>query len=91
MGSHIARRDFLKAAPAAAGVLASVANLDPAPRDPRVETRPPAGVRISATPYRPAGDYPIQPTPYADVKIKDRFWKPKIDTNAVAANEPTEM
>jgi DUF1680 family protein len=80
MGNRIARREFLKAAPVAAGALACAANAvasqtaTPAPK--------PADVRISGTAYQPIPDYPIQPKRYSEVTIKDGFWNPKITTNA---------
>src|SRR6185295_7668109 len=41
-----------------------------------------ADVRIAGTSYTPIQDYPIRPTPHSEVTIADRFWKPKIETNA---------
>jgi DUF1680 family protein len=93
MGNHIGRRDFLKAAPVAAGVLAysstatgdtrgeaaqQIAPVNPASPSPLT----PADVRISATPYQPRPDYPIQPKRYSDVRITDGFWQAKIALNA---------
>jgi DUF1680 family protein len=65
MNSRIARRDFLKAAPTAAGMLA-------------VATRVPAWTFAEPR----AADYPIRPVPFAGVRVRDAFWKPKIDANA---------
>jgi len=42
----------------------------------------PAAPRISGTAYTPIPDYPIQPKRHSDVTITDRFWKPRIATNA---------
>ena len=69
MKRRIPRRDFLKAAPAAAGMLAYVAQA-PAPA--------PVGAVRRAT----ATGYAIRPIAYSDVAVTDAFWKPKIDTNA---------
>jgi hypothetical protein len=70
---RIARRDFLKAAPCAAGVLTYAPRALAAP--------PPADVRIGSAAYAPR-DYPIRPKRYAEVTLRDGFWKPKVDTNA---------
>jgi hypothetical protein len=78
---NIARRDFLKYAPAAAGAVAQVAaaaSLSPADQ----AAAAPEIVKISGTAYVPARDYPIQPTRYSDVRITDRFWNRRITTNA---------
>ena len=77
MGS-IARRDFLKAAPAAAAVATYVAN---ATEPPAAQAKP-AAVKISGVSYTPVKDYPIQPKRYSEVRLTDSFWKPKIATNA---------
>ncbi len=65
------RRDFLKTTSAAAGALAS--GVQP----PRSKV-----VTISSASYPRAGDYPIQAKPFSQVTIADRFWKPRITTNA---------
>ena len=81
MKNGLPRREFLKAAPSAAALLACVAQRQvpvPAPRSERTS----ADVTISATPYTRVSDYPIQPKRYWEVTMKDRFWKPKIQTNA---------
>jgi uncharacterized protein len=79
--SKIARRDFLKAASAAVTCAATVTGAPPADaaqarftakRDPK----------ISITPYTPVLDYPIRATRHSEVTVADRFWKPKITTNA---------
>src|SRR5262245_41171954 len=70
------RRDFLKAAPAAAAVAAYL------PGHSAAAQSPPAAVTISSGSYTPGKDYPIQPTRYSEVRITDTFWKPKIATNA---------
>src|SRR5262245_22944623 len=76
--SRLARRDFLKATPAAAGFAAltarTTARQRPAPAPPEA--------RISSVHYTPRQDYPTQPQPYWDVRLTDRFWKPRIDINA---------
>jgi DUF1680 family protein len=81
--TKIARRDFLKVAPAAAGAAyAAAANVgaraDAEPQD----TTASADARISAATYTPTQDYPIQPKRFSEVRITDDFWKPKITTNA---------
>ncbi len=83
---RITRRDFLKAAPATAGVAALVA----AGRAHRVtgtdapdKTATNGGdVRILGAAYTPNADYPVRPQRYSDVTVKDSFWKPKIAINA---------
>jgi hypothetical protein len=39
-------------------------------------------VRIGTAVYTPVGDYPIRPKRGAEVRIKDRFWGPKLGANA---------
>jgi DUF1680 family protein len=75
--TKLARRDFLKAAPA---VAAAAAFADQA----RAQgTQPvPVNPRISATSFQPVRDYPIQPKRPWEVALGDRFWKPKVETNA---------
>src|ERR1039457_6327086 len=80
MDSKVPRRDFLKTAQAAAGMLAYAANRPVAAN--AASTTKTAGIRISGRAYTPVPDYPIQPKRYSEVKIKDAFWKPKITTNA---------
>ena len=78
--SRVARRDFLKTVPAAAGVyLAGGAVIDAAAQ---TKAPRPADVRLSGTAYQPVPDYPIRPKPYFEVKLTDAFWKPKVATNA---------
>lgn len=83
---NIARRDFLKIAPAAAGAVAYIAGANGetvADADRQAKTAPrPADVRLSGTAYTPIPDYPIQPKRYFEVTITDAFWNPKIATNA---------
>jgi len=74
----IARRDFLKAAPAAA----AVATYLPTASTPAAAQSKAVPVAISSTAYTPVKDYPIQPKRYSEVQIADSFWKPKIATNA---------
>ena len=78
MGS-IARRDFLKATPAAAGAAYVVATALEAAPAAQPKATP---VTISGTPYTPVKDYPIQPKRYSEVRITDIFWKARIATNA---------
>jgi DUF1680 family protein len=77
MDHHLNRRDFLKAAPAAAGLLACVDSLAEGAR----RSADPGEIKISATPYTPVSDYPIQPKDLSDVTLGDHFWKPKVATN----------
>lgn len=83
---NMARRDFLKTAPAAVGAVACIAGANGgtvADADTQARTAPkPADVRVSGTAYRPIPDYPIQPKRHFEVTITDAFWKPKITTNA---------
>jgi uncharacterized protein len=70
------RRDFLKIAPAAAGVAAGAFTA-------RAQSRPsPSSPVIGSARYTPVRDYPIQPRRHWDVALADRFWKPRIATNA---------
>ncbi|HXI28333.1 MAG TPA: beta-L-arabinofuranosidase domain-containing protein [Vicinamibacterales bacterium] len=79
----IGRRDFLKAAPAAAGAIAIAAGAEPAGGAvPSPAAAPAAGPRIGDASYTPIPDYPIRAVPYFDVTVTDRFWRRKIDTNA---------
>jgi hypothetical protein len=80
MDSKLPRRDFLKTAQAAAGVLAYAAQR-PVAANAASKTKA-AAITISGRGYTPVPDYPIQPKRYSEVKIKDAFWKPKITTNA---------
>jgi DUF1680 family protein len=74
----LARREFLKAAPVAAGIAAygvgAQAQKTPSPgaSDPRV----------GDTPFTPVPDYPIQPQRHWDVTLTDGFWKPRVTRNA---------
>jgi len=75
----IARRDFLKVAPAAAGLLATAAQgAVPARTTPgnQVERT------LSGTAYTPNPDYPRRPQSYSEVRVRDTFWKPRIQANA---------
>ena len=72
MSGKVTRRGFLVAAQAGAALLAYADS----------SKRTAADVPISATPYTPIADYPIQPKTYSDVRVTDKFWKPKIDINA---------
>jgi hypothetical protein len=76
MDRAIDRRDFLKAAPAAASLLAAA--VQPQPPAPR-----PAGAypKIGGVSYVPR-DYPIRAVPFAAVTLADAFWRPKVETNA---------
>ena len=74
---RIPRRAFLKTVPAAAG-LALTARQSSGTEP----SRKAADVRIGSVAYQPARDYPIRPTRHSEVRLTDRFWKPKVDTNA---------
>ncbi|MEX2283372.1 MAG: beta-L-arabinofuranosidase domain-containing protein [Gemmatimonadota bacterium] len=76
--NNIHRRDFLKAAPLAAGVLAYGIQT-PAAAPSRSE---PGEPRIGDAAYKPIAEYPIRPKRFSEVTLKDSFWKPKISTNA---------
>jgi DUF1680 family protein len=41
-----------------------------------------ANVRISAADYAPVPDYPIRPQRHSNVRMTDRFWKPRLVRNA---------
>ena len=82
MSTKLPRRDFLRIAPAGAGLLASAAQGPAPPRSPSQTKPQAAAVTISATPYTPLADYPIRPKRYSEVTVKDAFWKPKIALNA---------
>jgi len=77
MERPVARRDFLKAAPAAASLLAAGMHL-PESVVPPESTYP----QIGAQPYTPVADYPIRAKRFSEVTVSDAFWKPKITTNA---------
>jgi uncharacterized protein len=72
---RIARRDFLKSA-AAAGLGSAISDAANAAAPAR------AKARIASTAYTPQRDYPIRPQRAAAVRITDRFWAPKLRTNA---------
>jgi len=76
VGHDIPRREFLKAAPAAASFLALAAH-QPAP-EPAPE---PGYPEIGSAKYTPS-DYPIHAKPFTEVTITDDFWKPKLARNA---------
>src|SRR5262245_7236293 len=78
MKKHLARRDFLKVMPTAAGAMAYAGALTTE----RLVSLKPAEVKIGSTPYTPVQDYPIRPSQSAAVRITDNFWKPKIATNS---------
>ena len=71
------RREFLTIAPAAAGIAATAlkANAQTKPASKPAPT-------IGSAKYTPIQDYPIQPKRHWDVALSDRFWKPRIATNA---------
>jgi len=77
MSQKIDRRGFLKTAPAACAAAYSgfFTRADG-------QTSGPTSVRIGTASYIPVGDYPIRPKRGDGVRIKDRFWEPKIRTNA---------
>src|SRR6266550_3039991 len=77
MDRNLDRRDFLKGASAAAGVLALGVQPAALP-EPRQLPYP----EIGSQPYTPVADYPIRAKRFSEVTITDAFWKPKITTNA---------
>lgn len=80
----LARRDFLKTASAATAAAAGAMTTDAFTSSPAsaAAATAAADVKIGAAAYTPAKDYPIQPQRYTAVTLSDRFWKPKIATNA---------
>jgi len=76
MDDHIPRRDFLRTAPAVAGLVAAGLRLPETA--PAAETPYP---EIGAQHYTPS-DYPIRAKRFSEVTVSDAFWKPKIATNA---------
>jgi hypothetical protein len=72
--SEVPRREFLKAA-SAAGVVAAVVG----GRESSAGAA--ADVRISSRSYTPR-EYPIRAQRHSKVRITDRFWQPKLTTNA---------
>ena len=76
MDHSIARRDFLKGASAAAGVMAL--GIQPI-AEPGAE---PSYPEIGSQKYTPVTEYPIRAQRFSEVTLTDAFWKPKIDTNA---------
>src|SRR5262249_32116974 len=85
--SRIDRRDFLKAAPIAAGALAASRSLAHAAAS---SAAPADRVRIASNPYTPVADYPIKPVRYDAVTLTDTFWKPRVALNA-AVTIPLEV
>src|SRR5262245_54360325 len=77
MNRHIDRRGFLKTVSAASA--AAYSGLCTCADG---QTVSPASVKIGTAVYTLVGDYPIRPKRSKDVLIKDRFWGPKIRTNA---------
>jgi len=78
---RIARRDFLKYA-SAAGAVARVAAATGNPSRGDVAQINSPRVRISAADYALVADYPIRPQRHSNVRMTDRFWKPRIVRNA---------
>src|SRR4029453_9622572 len=79
--SRVARRDFLKTVPAAAGVYLARGAVVDAEAQTKAPPRP-ADARLSGSAYQPVPDYPIRPKPYFEVTLTDTFWKPKVALNA---------
>jgi DUF1680 family protein len=73
--SILDRRDFLKIAPAAAGMAAGALTA-------HAQSQPSSSPAIGSARYSPIRDYPIQPRRHWDVVLNDGFWKPRIATNA---------
>src|SRR5262249_40020478 len=78
MERTIARRDFLKSAPAAAGVLALTAQ---GAAQASAPAQPSTYPEIGREAYTPT-DYPIRAKRFSEVSITDSFWKLKLATNA---------
>jgi len=77
MGKKILRREFLIAAPAAAGVLSAArAAAGPFASMSRQQSR------LGGAAYVPKPDYPRQPKRISEITLRDNFWRPKIRTNA---------
>jgi len=77
MDNKIPRREFLMAAPAAAGMLAAAqAVTDQSTPQARQQSR------LGRAAYVPKPDYPRQPKRIPEVTLRDNFWKPKIRINA---------
>ncbi len=74
----IARREFLKAAPATVATYVAAANAGIEPAGLQRTANP----TIGAAAYTPVADYPIQPKRCSEVTVTDSFWKPKIAINA---------
>ena len=74
---RIARRDFLKTVPAAAGAyIAGATGGAAAGAATQAKTAAtPADVKLSGTAYRPIPDYPILPKRYFEVTLTDAFWR----------------
>src|SRR5262245_17052625 len=77
MDHPIDRRDFLKATPAAAALIAAGARS--AHQEARVKPGYPI---IGSQPYTPVADYPIRAKRFSEVTLTDDFWKPKTLLNA---------
>jgi DUF1680 family protein len=80
MNTQMRRREFLRAtsAAAAAHVLAARASAGSA----AVQSVTTKTVAISSVPYTPGDGYPIRAKRYSEVTLRDRFWKPRLETNA---------
>ena len=74
----LARREFLKATPAAAGLAALAGSA----RSRGHAQGAPGDIRISSVAYTPQPDYPIHPQRPWAVTLNDNFWKPRVATNA---------
>ena len=77
IAGNMDRRGFLKTVSAASAAVYS--NLFTRMN---LQTSGQASVRIGTASYTPVGDYPIRPKRSNEVRIKDRFWEPKVRTNA---------
>src|SRR5580704_3568671 len=84
MGHDVDRREFLKAARTVAGAVAYTAAMPKGAelKPSGLQASKPGDVRISSQNYTPVDDYPIRPKLSFDVLMKDRFWNPKVTTNA---------
>ena len=78
MDRPVARRDFLKAAPAAASLLAAGIHLPESLASAAESPYP----DIGSQQYPGGADYPIRAKHFSEVTVTDAFWKPKMATNA---------
>lgn len=76
MNHKIARRDFIKAA--GAGILITATQGAVPAKASGHQAEP----KLSGAAFIPNADYPRRPKRFSEVSVRDRFWQPKIKTNA---------